>query len=235
MNKTILIIEDNSDLSHILKVNLEAMAWETDSAGTGDEGLEKALSGSYDLIILDLMLPGIGGLEVLKRLRSSGSQVPILILTSKSSEMDRVIGLDLGADDYVTKPFSVLELQARIKAIFRRLDSIKSDRDHFEFHVLSVGDLSIEEETRTVRLKGKPIELTAKEFDLLHYFAMHPGRVFTRAQLLDAVWGYGHGGYEHTVNSHINRLRAKIEAQPDTPEFILTVWGVGYKFNDTMR
>jgi DNA-binding response OmpR family regulator len=151
-------------------------------------------------------------------------------LTSKSAELDRVLGLEMGADDYVTKPFSIRELMARVKAILRRGDKLQSDERTDRSSVIRAGDLLIEPDQRRVRLRGKTVELTAKEFDLLQYFAQHAGRVFTRAQLLDTVWGYGHDGYEHTVNSHINRLRGKIEKNPAQPEYVLTVWGVGYKF-----
>jgi DNA-binding response OmpR family regulator len=152
------------------------------------------------------------------------------MLTAKSSELDRVLGLEMGADDYLTKPFSVLELSARVKAIFRRVESLSQERKPAP--VIGAGDLVIDAERRSVSLRGIPVELTAKEFDLLHYFAQSPGRVHTRTQLLDKVWGYSHAGYEHTVNSHINRLRAKIEKNPNEPEYIQTVWGVGYKFRD---
>jgi DNA-binding response OmpR family regulator len=154
------------------------------------------------------------------------------MLTSKSSELDRVLGLEMGADDYVTKPFSIGELLARVKAIFRRIDEFKSEQRAGEPTILKAGELVIDPEKRHVTVKGRTIDLTAKEFDLLYHFARHPGRVFTRSQLLDRVWGYGHDGYEHTVNSHINRLRAKIEDNPAQPGYILTVWGVGYKFAD---
>ncbi len=234
MKKKILIIEDNTDLSHILRVNIEALGFDTDLAVSGDEGLEKALSNGPDLIVLDLMLPGMPGLEILKRLRNGGSKVPVLVLTSKSSEMDRVIGLELGADDYVTKPFSVMELQARIKAILRRTGKVEPETPPHRIRMV-FGDLTIIPENRQVQIKDKPVDLTAKEFDLLQHFANRPGQVLNRSQLLDAVWGYGHSGYEHTVNSHINRLRSKIEQNPDTPAFILTVWGVGYKFTDAYQ
>ena len=153
------------------------------------------------------------------------------MLTSKSSELDRVLGLEMGADDYLTKPFSVLEFAARVKAIFRRVDNLSKDTETAKA-VITAGDLHIDIEKRSIRLAGKPVDLTAKEFDLLVQFARHPGRVFSRTQLLDSVWGYSHSGYEHTVNSHINRLRTKIEKNPNEPEFIETVWGVGYKFRE---
>lgn len=232
MSQKILIVEDNKDLAYLLEMHLRDLLYEVDLAFDGDHGLSKAKDKKYDLIILDLMLPGIDGLEICRRLRSNGAYTPILMLTSKSSELDRVLGLEMGADDYVTKPFSIMELLARVKAIFRRIDEVKSEHQEGRPATVNVGDLVIEPEKRHVTLKGEAIDLTAKEFDLLYYFAQHPGRVFTRAQLLDVVWGYGHDGYEHTVNSHINRLRAKIEKNPSQPRYILTVWGVGYKFAD---
>jgi len=203
-----------------------------DLAFEGTKGLAKANATTYDLIILDIMLPGMDGLEICRRLRNRGGYMPILMLTSKSSELDRVLGLEMGADDYVTKPFSIRELLARVKAILRRVDELKSGQMERLPSSIKVRELSIDFQKRQVTVKGKTIELTAKEFDLLCHFARQPGRVFTRSQLLDSVWGYGHDGYEHTVNSHINRLRAKIEDNPAQPKYVLTVWGVGYKFTD---
>lgn len=233
MAKHILIIEDNRELSDLLGMHLRDLSFEVDSAQDGITGLTKAESYSYDLVILDLMLPGLNGLEICRRLRARPSSVPILMLTSKSSELDRVLGLEIGADDYVTKPFSIMELMARVKAIFRRIETLKQDKQKSQHDMILAGNLSIDPEKRVVTANGKRIDLTAREFDLLLQFARHPGRVYTRAQLLDIVWGYGHDGYEHTVNSHINRLRAKIEDNPAQPRYILTVWGVGYKFLDT--
>ena len=233
MPSKILVIEDNEDLAHLLEINLKDLFYEVDLAFDGNNGLKMAETSQYDLVILDLMLPGIDGLEICRRLRSRPSYVPILMLTSKSSEIDRVLGLEIGADDYVTKPFSIRELIARVKAIFRRVDSLQTGTTAPELNKLSVGDLIIDPDKRKLSLKGKEVELTAKEFDLLLHFAKHPGKVYTRAQLLDQVWGYGYDGYEHTVNSHINRLRNKIEDDPAQPLYILTVWGVGYKFIDS--
>ena len=230
MTRHILVIEDNEDLAHLLEIHLRDLSYEVDLALEGDIGLAKAESKPYDLIILDLMLPGLDGLEICRRLRSKPSYTPILMLTSRSSELDRVLGLELGADDYVTKPFSIRELMARVKALFRRIDELKKDQHPTGQEIVRSGELVIDPEKRKVTLKDEGIDLTAKEFDLLLYFAQHPGRVFTRSQLLDSVWGYGHDGYEHTVNSHINRLRSKIEENPAKPDYVLTVWGVGYKF-----
>lgn len=230
MPKRILIIEDNKDLANLLAMHLRDLSFETNIAGDGVAGLAKAESERYDLIILDLMLPGLDGLEICKKLRSSRPYAPILMLTSKSSELDRVLGLEMGADDYVTKPFSISELIARVKAIFRRIEQLKEDGSRELPEIIRAGELTIDPTKRRIVLKGKNVDLTAKEFDLLLHFAQNPGRVYTRAQLLDIVWGYGHEGYEHAVNSHINRLRAKIEENPAKPEYIQTVWGVGYRF-----
>lgn len=230
--KKILVIEDNRDLANLLKLHLGDHSFEADLSFDGIKGLSKAEETRYDLIILDIMLPGMDGLEICRRLRSHSPYVPILMLTSKSTELDRVLGLEMGADDYVTKPFSIRELLARVKAIFRRVEGLKAGKTENESDILKVHQLLIDRGKRKVTLEGRDIELTAKEFDLLLHFAKNPGRVYTRSQLLDQVWGYGHEGYEHTVNSHINRLRAKVEEDPAHPRYILTVWGVGYKFTE---
>ncbi len=232
MAQRILVIEDNRDLAKLLDLHLRDLSYQVDIAHDGNVGLSKAGSGAYALVILDLMLPGLDGLEICRRLRRAPAYIPILMLTSKASELDRVLGLEIGADDYVTKPFSIQELLARVKAIFRRSESLLSMANEPASKTLAARDLVIDLEKRNVTLGRRAVELTAKEFDLLSFFARHPGRVYTRTQLLDQVWGYGHDGYEHTVNSHINRLRAKIEKNPAQPEYILTVWGVGYKFAD---
>lgn len=230
MSRRILVVEDNKDLAKLLDLHLRDLSCDVELAFDGDAGFAKVKSKDYDLIILDLMLPGLDGLEICRRIRTLSAYTPILMLTSKSTELDRVLGLEMGADDYVSKPFSIRELMARVKAIFRRVDELKSDQQAGKQAVIRAGDLVIDPERRMLSLKGEMIDLTAKEFDLLFHFARHPGRVRTRSQLLDEVWGYGHDGYEHTVNSHINRLRAKIEKKPAQPRYILTVWGVGYKF-----
>jgi len=231
--RKILVVEDNRDIAELVALHLRDLDASIDLAYDGNTGLRLALENGYDLIVLDLMLPGIDGLELCNRLRSGHSNTPILMLTARSTELDRVLGLEIGADDYLTKPFSIRELVARAKAIFRRMQ-VLADKAPAEAAMTPqcIGDLLINNQRREVRLRDQKIELTAKEFDLLWHFAQHPGQVFTRNQLLDNVWGYGHDGYEHTVNSHINRLRAKIEAEPAQPRYILTVWGVGYKFCD---
>lgn len=235
MKKRILIIEDNRDLARLLEVHLRDLSYMVEVAGDGVSGLARAEADRFDLIILDLMLPGLDGVEICRRLRARHSYIPILMLTSKSSELDRVLGLEIGADDYVTKPFSIVELIARVKALLRRVELLAREQKASEEPVISVGGLQIDPKRRNVLRRGRSVDLTAKEFDLLLHFARNQGRVFTRAQLLDAIWGYSHDGYEHTVNSHINRLRAKIEDNPARPDYILTVWGVGYKFCETAK
>lgn len=231
MSRSILVIEDEREIADLIKLHLTDLSAEICLAFDGREGLEKARSGAWDLIILDLLLPDLDGLEICRRLRKSSTYTPILMLTSKSEELDRVLGLETGADDYLTKPFSVLELMARVRAILRRVQALQTGQPApTGEQVINVADLSIDLDQRRVSVADREIRLTAKEFDLLTHFARNPGRVFTRTQLLDRVWGYGHEGYEHTVNSHINRLRAKIEPSSSTPRYIHTVWGVGYRF-----
>jgi DNA-binding response OmpR family regulator len=233
VSRRILVVEDNADIADLVALHLRDLGCEVVLAADGARGYELAAAGGWDLVILDLMLPRMEGLELCRRLRAGDSYTPVLMLTAKSSEVDRVVGLEIGADDYLTKPFSIRELIARVKAIFRRLDALGPAQDGAGPR-LEAGDMAIDPDKRQVSIAGRPVELTAREFDLLLQFARHPGRVYTRQQLLDLVWGYGHDGYEHTVNSHINRLRSKIEADPSHPAYVLTVWGVGYKFNDRL-
>ncbi len=233
MTRKVLVVEDNPDIAKLVSLHLKDLDCEVALAADGRRGLDEARARRYDLIILDLMLPGMEGLEVCRRLRGETDYTPILMLTAKSSEVDRVVGLEIGADDYLTKPFSIGELIARVKAIFRRVDALGAGRPQAPQR-LNLGAMVIEVDKRRVTVSGRPVDLTAKEFDLLLQFAERPGRVYSRQQLLDLVWGTGHMGYEHTVNSHINRLRGKIETNPAEPEYVLTVWGVGYKFNDRL-
>lgn len=233
--KQVLIVEDDPDIANLVKLQLLDLNCDVDMSHDGIEGLEQFKSHQYDLIILDIMLPGMDGLDICKAIRAMASYVPVLMLTAKSTELDRVLGLELGADDYLTKPFSVMELVARVKALFRRVDAMQVSQTREtedDKVVIHAGDIEINTLSRTVKVKQQDITLTAREFDLLTFFALHPGQVFTRTQLLDKVWGYGHDGYEHTVNSHINRLRAKVEQNPAKPDYILTAWGVGYKFTN---
>lgn len=228
----ILVIEDDPDISHLLEIHLQDNAFQVDVVNNGIDGLNRASNHPYNLIVLDLMLPGLDGLEICRRLRNQSITIPILMLTAKSSELDRVLGLELGADDYLTKPFSILELQARVKAILRRVNTVADQKMTGLEQRIESGPLCIDVLGRNVVIDDQTVELTAKEFDLLLYFAQNPGRVFSRGQLLDQVWGYSHSGYEHTVNSHINRLRKKIEPDPEHCQFIETVWGVGYRFKE---
>jgi DNA-binding response OmpR family regulator len=236
--RRILLVEDEQDIAELVSLHLRDVCDEFIVAVDGFEGMRLATSETWSLVILDLCLPGPDGLEICRAIRRDGAcqqglYQPILMLTSKSAELDRVLGLETGADDYLTKPFSVLELVARVRAIFRRIENLQQSPQPAPdpARIVSAGNLTIDPTRREVTLRDRQIDLTAREFDLLDYFARNPGRVFRRADLLDKVWGYGHEGYEHTVNSHINRLRAKIEDNPSKPELIVTVWGVGYKFS----
>jgi DNA-binding response OmpR family regulator len=230
MTRRVLIVEDELELANVIKRQLEDLSCIVQLAFNGDAGLRVAESSSLDLILLDIMLPGMDGLEVCRRLRARRVYTPVLMLTARATETDKVLGLEMGADDYLTKPFSVAELTARIKAIFRRVDAL-SEQARGAQQPLRFGDtFSIDPRSREVLLRGRALALTHKEFDLLLHFAQNPGRVYSRAQLLDAIWGYAHEGYEHAINCHINRLRAKIEMDPARPRFLQTVWGVGYKF-----
>lgn len=232
MSRKILVIDDDPDIVHLLEMHLRDEGYVVASVLDGEEGFSKASSEHFDLIILDLMLSGLDGLEICRRLRSDTNYTPVLMLTCKSSELDRVLGLELGADDYMTKPFSIRELKARVKALLRRIDALQAPAGRDMHKVIKAGGLVVDVQKRDVTRRGTAISLTAKEFDLLLHFALNPGRVFTRSQLMDSVWGYGCEGQEHTVNSHINRLRAKVEDDPTRPRLILTVRGVGYKFTE---
>lgn len=231
--RRILVIEDERDIAELIAIHLSGLPAEVTLAHEGRQGLELALSGGWDVMLLDLRLPGISGLDICREIRAQSSYVPILMLTARNSELDRVLGLELGADDYLAKPFSVLELQARIKALLRRTDynaALPKAGATVRSEPAVQGPLQINRDERRVRLNGVELVLTPREFDLLWHFMQHPGRVFTRSELLADVWGYGHDGYDHTVNSHINRLRSKLGDDRAESHFIHTVWGVGYRF-----
>ena len=228
--KNVLVVEDDKSIADLLEIHLKDMGCKVSKVLDGEAGLKEALSENYDFIVLDLMLPKLDGLEICKEVRRKDIYTPILMLTSKSEEIDKVIGLEVGADDYLTKPFGIREFIARVKAIFRRIEAIQKETDN-ESDIVT-GPLTIEVSKRKVILNGERIDLTPKEFDLLHLLASHPGRTYTREQLLSNLWGYQYNGYEHTVNSHINRLRSKIESDLSNPKYILTSWGVGYRFNE---
>lgn len=227
----ILIIEDDHDIVALVELHLRDIGAEVDKAYDGLKGLELGSTSSYDLIILDLMLPSLSGLEVCRRLRALAVETPILMLTAKSEEIDKVLGLESGADDYLTKPFGIRELLARVNAILRRT---KAQARTQKEAVMTKGDLRIDVDKMKVSLNGQRIELSKKEFELLSLMASNPGKSYSRSQLLKQIWGYDFDGYEHTVNSHINRLRSKIEADQKSPQYILTAWGIGYRFNEDL-
>ena len=230
MMKKILLIEDDDQIVELMKIHLNDIFCKCTWAFRGEEGLSLALTQKFDLIILDIMLPDMNGLEICRRLRLEKITTPVMMLTARSEEIDKIIGLETGADDYLTKPFSIRELIARVKAVLRRaeinLNNIGSDT------VITRGNLIVDPVKRKVMLNDAKVELTPKEFDLLYLFITNPGRSYTREALLSTIWGYEFNGYEHTVNSHINRLRAKIEPDLSHPKYILTSWGVGYRFSD---
>ncbi len=231
--RSILVVEDERDIGGLIALHLSDLPADVTLAGDGPGGLQLALQRRWDAIVLDIRLPGLSGLDLCRELRAQASHVPILMLTARSGELDRVLGLELGADDYLGKPFSVLELQARVKALLRRsaLNTARTTGAPAQRpSVAEQGRLKVDRVQRRAWLAGAEIVLTPKEFDLLWHFVQHPGRVFTRTELLAEVWGYGHDGYDHTVNSHINRLRGKLGDERETASFIHTVWGVGYRF-----
>ncbi|MFZ5510077.1 MAG: winged helix-turn-helix domain-containing protein [Pseudomonadota bacterium] len=228
-NRRILVVEDTSELAALIATHLRQLARDVAICGDGRTALATLQREPVDLVVLDLMLPGLNGLEVCRSMRASAIATPILMLTAKSSELDRIVGLEYGADDYMVKPFSMLELLARVKAIFRRVAPRGTAEAAPRAERIQIAGLVIDPGARQVLRAGQPIGLTEKEFDLLHLFARNPGRVYARSQILDLVWGYGSSVYEYTVTSHINRLRAKIEKDPANPTIIQTVWGVGYR------
>jgi two-component system alkaline phosphatase synthesis response regulator PhoP len=231
----VLVIEDDPHIVSLLSIHLNDLSLQVDTSLNGIDGLNLAISNPYDLIILDVMLPGMDGIQICQRLRALEFHTPILMLTAKSEEFDKVMGLESGADDYLTKPFGVREFNARVKAILRRSvmreKSMRSDnRDTIQFN-----ELKIIKSKFKVLVKDEKIQLTPKEFELLKLLAENPGITFSRDQLLEQVWGYEFNGYEHTVNSHINRLRAKIEPDINNPIYVLTTWGTGYRFTDEIQ
>jgi DNA-binding response OmpR family regulator len=232
-SRSILVVEDERDIAELIALHLADLPAEVTLASDGLRGLELALEQAWDAIVLDIRLPGLNGLDLCRELRAQLSHVPILMLTARSGELDRVLGLELGADDYLTKPFSVLELQARVKALLRRsvLTAARAaDAAANKPSVVEHGRLKVDRVQRRAWLAGVEAVLTPREFDLLWHFVQNPGRVFTRTELLADVWGHGHDGYDHTVNSHINRLRTKLGDERGEPAYIHTIWGVGYRF-----
>lgn len=232
--KKILMIEDDVSIVELVAIHLKDNYCELTKAHTGTDGLNLAAKNKYDMIILDVMLPGMDGIEICRRLRADKIFTPILMLTARSEEIDKIIGLETGADDYLTKPFSIREFIARVKAILRRTEMGNSNKE-IEEKIFKYDSLLIDPIKRKVTLDEVKVELTPKEFDLLYLFMSNPGKIYSRENLLNLVWGYEFSGYEHTVNSHINRLRTKIEANLTAPKYILTTWGVGYKFSDEIK
>lgn len=229
----VLIVEDDLDIATLITVNLSELGLSIDHHADGQAGLNAALNNDYTLVLLDVMLPSLGGLDICRKLRERKPEQAIIILTAKNSETDRVLGLELGADDYMTKPFSIRELQARVRSQIRKAHLLLNIQQQpaVPQEFIEQGNIRINQQTRQVLCNKVSVELTATEFDLLFHLMKHPNQVFSRAQLLESVWGYHHSGYEHTVNSHINRLRAKVEIDAAKPDHVQTVWGVGYKFN----
>ncbi|MBP65124.1 MAG: DNA-binding response regulator [Chloroflexi bacterium] len=227
----ILVIEDDRILREALRYNLVAAGYEVVVASDGGEGLVSARQSSPDVVVLDLMLPSLSGMEVCKALRRDGSILPIIMLTARDSEIDRIGGLESGADDYVTKPFSMRELIARVTAQIRRMQMIKSISQNATDEILDLGELVINRASRNVTLNGKSVDLRPREFDLLTHMAANPGRVYTRDQLLHDVWGFEYIGDTRTVDVHVRWLRLKIEEDPARPKILGTVRGVGYRIN----
>lgn len=228
MNSKILVVDDERLIVKGIKFSLEQEGWEVDAAYDGEEALNYVRSNKYDVMILDVMLPKFDGLQVCQLVREF-SNIPIIMLTAKGEDMDKIMGLEYGADDYVTKPFNILELKARIKAILRRSNHSEKETNK---KTIEVGDLRLEVNSRRLFIKNQEINLTAKEFDMLELFATHPGKVYSRDQLLDTIWGREYPGDVRTVDVHVRRLREKIEPNPGQPEYIYTKWGVGYYFKD---
>ncbi len=231
--KKLLVIEDDRELIDLLTMHLTAEGYQVDAAADGEAGLRAFQSGQYGLVILDWMLPTMSGIDVLREIRTGDTRTPVLMLTARSEESDKVLGLELGCDDYLTKPFSIRELTARIKVLHRRIERAEElARISSGDRILDQGPLKIDHGKRKVQVGGEPVQLTVKEYDLLYTLASRPGRTFSRRQLLDIVWDQDSDVYEHTVNSHVNRLRNKVEDNPNRPRLILTVWGIGYRFSE---
>jgi len=227
--KKVLLVENDAPIAELVQMHLREEGLDVMHAASGDLGAELLARSHWDALVLDLMLPGVDGLEICRRARTMARYTPIIMISARASEVHRILGLELGADDYLPKPFSMLELAARVKALLRRTEALARDA-RIESGALSLHGLEIDPLARELRRDGKLVELTPREFDLLYFFARHPGQVFSRMDLLNKVWGYQHDGYEHTVNTHINRLRLKVEQNPALPQLVLTVWGRGYRF-----
>ncbi len=228
----LLVVEDDPAIQRMIGDYFRHAGYDVITVSDGESGARAALNERPTAMILDLMLPKLDGLSVCRQVRERNPSLPIIMLTAKDDVVDKVVGLEMGADDYLTKPFSLRELEARIKSVLRRARAKAGEKDEDDPAPIVRGNLRIDPARREVTVGGRAVELTPKEFELLSLFASHPGRVYSRKYLLENIWDYTYGGYDRTIDSHINRLRAKIEENPDEPKMVLTVWGVGYKFND---
>lgn len=227
MAKKVLVVDDEKLIVKGIRFSLEQDGMEVECAYDGEEALRLATENQYDMILLDIMLPKMDGFEVCQQIRGF-SDVPIVMLTAKGDDMDKILGLDYGADDYITKPFNILEVKARIKAIMRRTSGGRQKEE--DVKVIESGDLKLDCESRRLFIQGKEINLTAKEFDLLELMVMNPNKVYSRENLLNIVWGYEYPGDVRTVDVHVRRLREKIEKNPSEPKYVHTKWGVGYYY-----
>lgn len=234
MATKVLVVDDEKSIVKGIRYSLMQDGYEVDTAYDGEEALQKATANKYDIILLDVMLPKRDGLEVLQQIREFSS-VPVIMLTAKGEDMDKILGLDYGADDYITKPFNILEVKARIKAIIRRVNGRRREQEEEDEHILENGDLRMDFDNRRVSVAGREINLTSKEFELLELLATHPGKVFSRSMLLQTVWGKDYPGDVRTVDVHIRRLREKVEPNPSEPVYVQTKWGVGYYFRQNER
>ena len=229
--KRLLVVEDDTSLGEVIRYNFLSEGYEVKLEKNGKKGLDSALSWQADVIILDLMLPLISGIEICRTIRKEGIFTPVIMLTAKDTEVDRVVGLEVGADDYVTKPFSTRELIARVGANIRRTEMIKIARENYSDEIINIGNLIIDKPSRKITLNNQDISLRPREYDLLLHMASNPGRVFTRDQLLQQVWGYEYTGDTRTIDVHVRWLRRKIEKDPSNPILLQTIRGVGYRFH----
>jgi DNA-binding response OmpR family regulator len=232
MKGQLLLVEDDDAIADVMRLHLEEAGYQVQREADGQRAIEVIARMRFDLVLLDLMLPGADGWDVCRRLREQHPQLPVIMLSARNAEAQRVLGLDLGADDYLAKPFSMLEMVARVRALLRRVELLRQPQPGA---TLRFGGFSLDTVRRELTRGDEAVPLTLREFDLLHFLVRHPGQVFSRGELLGRVWGAAFDGYEHTVNSHINRLRTKIEADPREPRIIQTVWGVGYRFTAEAR
>ncbi len=229
--RSLLLVEDDPEITKLLNLHFDPGVYQLTCCSKGNEAIEKACTNNYHLILLDITLPDCNGFQICKSIRQQSIQTPIIMLTCNSEECDKVLALELGADDYMTKPFGVLELMARVKALLRRSEQGDKNKGVVK-EVISYKELIIDSNKMKASFRGKRLDLTPKEFDLLMLLAGHPGKTFSRHELLEQIWGYAFEGYEHTITSHINRLRIKIESDLNYPKYILTSWGKGYRFSE---